>query len=209
MGCGLVVRSQSIGTTSVPSEYSLDNASQENSGLLIVATRFTLRCDAVDPLGLGMGTGEPGSLGSSVWPFGVLYVTNGNKTIDITAYSPIKNIRESDYHSPPGFFHVVKLPPGEYYFNKITGHQDPYSYITDNFASLPFNIQNGKATYVGEVSIAVTKCDYSDADEYNKDKKQANVKYTVTNQWNRDSRLLKNKYKNIDPSKVKLMITHI
>ncbi len=209
-GCGLMIRSESIGTSSVPSNYSLSTAAQENSGLLIVATRFTMRCESiVTPFTLGA------NLGADIWPYGKLYATrDGDKLIDITAYSPLTNLRKADYRSPPGFFHVVKMSPGNYYFNSITGHNAESSSITDRFVSLPFTIEKGKATYVGEVSIAVSECDYSgvddDEEEENKAvKKEARVKYNVTNHWRRDSQLLKYKYKNIDPSKVKLSITHI
>ena len=221
-GCAAVMIMERSGSRSVDADYTLAKAEQENKGLLIVATRFTLRCKAVDILGLGVGSGKPGSLFSSTWPYGMLHLTNGKETAKFYAYTPAESgFRPADYRSPPGFFHVLKLEPGEYYFDQAIGQQDMYSYVTDKIASLPFSIEKGKATYVGEISIAMTECDYSGMqDDGNEDefadnkkkkpiKKEVNAAYRVSNQWNRDVHILKERFKNIKPSQVKLMITHI
>jgi len=180
-------------TEDITPGYSLDSAAKENKGLLIVSTRFSLICDSVDPLGLGVGT--PGGLWGNVWP-------NGNDTSGIWAYHPAR--RKSDFRSPYGYFHVQKLAPGEYYFNYMRADQDHQSSITREIASLPFTIEKGRATYVGEVSVAISECDYSAEPEA-----VANMKFTVSNQWRRDKHEFKARFHNIDPSKVKLMITHI
>lgn len=87
-------------------------------------------------------------------------------------------VREHDCQDPPGYLSIREVN---------AGHHTIYRLAPLHSLSTPFEVEAGKAVYLGEVHVRISGCDSL----------PARVFIEVTDQWERDGRLFQQRVKNL------------
>jgi hypothetical protein len=160
---------------SAPSAHTIRDAKADDSltentdkGLVIVSTRFSSDCPDGENLFVGLE-----------------YQDSYSKDYRANMI-PVNDPRlPKDFESPPGHFSVKTFYAGNHRIRRM--HLGDTSRETRTL----FQVDAGKAVYLGEVHIKVANCGPAPS-----------ITTQVTDQWERDSKLFQAKMQNIRPEDV-------
>ena len=159
----------------VSSDYALD--SRRGEGLVILSTRWVLSCPPPGLLPIPAVTPSLGYMDRDLKQgFGVLIAEQA--------------VRQ-DFENPPGLFHAQARKAGDYRFVSIGFGFAGRSYRSPRF-SIPFTVREGRATYLGEITVHVSDCRPVDG--------TFKSSIAVANRWDRDKVLLKQRLPKLDIS---------
>jgi hypothetical protein len=146
-------------------------AEHPGKGLVIVSTRLSTDCRK----------GENPS--ARLWYRDSPFVQRPTSVIPVN--DPVV---EQAFQAPPGHFSVKELFEGKYQVQQLEIRRTPH--ITKD-TEIPFEVETGKAVYLGEIHVKLTHCDSIPV-----------ITTVVSDQWERDSKLFEQKMKNVRADEV-------
>jgi hypothetical protein len=157
----------------VKPDYSF--AKRPGSGLIVLSTRFSSACERDKHQAIE------------------LHYVDDSYTHKSGGVVPVQDWhREPDLQDPAGYFVVRELRAGQHFFYNelVVGGLSNYEIKGLSIRNLtPFTVEEGKATYLGEIQLERTDCGQS-------------VKARLTDQWERDSKLFEARMKNLSSKQV-------
>jgi hypothetical protein len=164
----LLAMSASLGIACGPGRHNVRDVEGDFSfsespknGLFIISTRLSSDCKH----------GENSSV--------ALDYVDDSYTLKRTGVIPVGDpFREHDFQDPPGYLSIREVNAGHHTLCQLT-HL--------NRLRTPFEVEEGKAVYLGEVHVRISGCDSL----------PAKVAIEVTDQWERDGQLFQQRVKNL------------
>lgn len=149
----------------VSGDYTPD--SKPGEGLVALSTRWVFSCP------------PPGLLPQpAVNPF--LFFEGAGPRSSVLLDNPLV---ARHFENPPGYFYVLSNKAGNYRMTEIAFMHGALRYESTKELGAPFQVREGKVTYLGEIAVTVSDCKVSDG------KGEARIRVKAVDQWPRDREL--------------------